>query len=160
MVQTEPSQAVSSPPCLLWMPFPRQGHFEVCCPRAGRNTQRGELGRRQENKQRTRVFQACRYDFIKAFKPCFPGERQKEKVRLGCMSLASLCTVDRHSRAAPAFLHAVNVRILSRRTARRAPAPPAFSQLKLVASVAQKTPQGSGQWVCRWPAAPDDLLFV
>lgn len=65
-----------------------------------------------------------------------------------------------HSRAAPAFLHAVNVRILSQRTARRAPAPLAFSQLKLVASVAQKTPQGSGQWVYRWPAAPDDLLFV
>lgn len=171
LVQTEPSQAVSPPVCALPHLVSSGRLFlgrviskcvvrdRTWYPRAGWNTQQGRIGS-PSGKQRTRVFQACCYDFIKAFKPCFPGERQKEKVRLGCMSLASLRTVDRHSRAAPAFLHAVNIRILSRRTARRAPAPPAFSQLKLVASVAQKTPQGSGQWVCGWPAAPDDLLFV
>lgn len=133
LVQTEPSQAVSPPVCALphlvssgrlFLGRLFLGRVISKCvvrdrtwyPRAGWNTQQGRIGS-PSGKQRTRVFQACCYDFIKAFKPCFPGERQKEKVRLGCMSLASLCTVDRHSRAAPAFLHAVNVRILSHSTA-------------------------------------------
>lgn len=72
-------------------------------PRAGWNTQQGRIGS-PSGKQRTRVFQACCYDFIKAFKPCFPGERQKEKVRLGCVSLASLRTVDRSQQSSTCIL--------------------------------------------------------
>lgn len=64
-------------------------------------------------------------------------------------------------KAAAAFLHAVNVHVLSCHTARRTSAPPAFSELKLVVCVAQKTPEAVGGW-CAGGQLPltDALLFV
>lgn len=115
LVQTEPSQAVSPPVCALPHLVSSGRLFlgrviskcvvrdRTWYPRAGWNTQQGRIGS-PSGKQRTRVFQACCYDFIKAFKPCFPGERQKEKVRLGCVSLASLCTVDRSQQSSTCIL--------------------------------------------------------
>lgn len=120
---------------------------------------RGELGRRQENRRHV-SFRLAVMTLLKHLNRVFLVRGRKKKFVWGVCHWRVFAPLIVHSRAAPAFLHAVNVRILSRRTARRAPAPPAFSQLKLVASVAQETSQGSGQWVCRWPAAPDDLLFV